>query len=888
MTDLNAKYFALRERFIARLPERLTKLQTHLAQLTAGDAAARLSLRREAHSLVGAAGLHQLEGLAQAAQKLEQLAEDQPVAALQQALDRLAVRIRYPEPEHEPQPERTASAQTATIALLCQDQEELSSQQALLESAGHSVLGFTRPERFRQTIQERTPVDLVVLGLQFEGKDGLGLEILSELTSTPAHPPVIVFSANQAIKTQLAAYTAGATAFIAKPVAQDVLRDTVAAALIRRGGMPLRVLVHGDASGLAALKPVFAQAAGVELVISPDTDTFIAQLVDERVNAIILLEPCPAPGLKILTALINGQSLDRRLPLVVIRPEGVQAMTASWLTRLLNTKLAEHSSVRELVKRNKTQLYEHERQRLALDNHVLVSIADKTGTVIETSTRMSELLGWPRTQLIGSHLWEASADGPAPEFTHSRVDQALQSGLWQGEVALSSRSGEPHWFHTTLVPFFDPLGKPYRYMVIRSDMTQRKLAEQALAASKAHEIALASRMQAELLVPPLPGSAGGLSVASHFSAASGMGGDFHALIEHSPTCCDLLIGDVMGKGLHAAIVGAAVKLELHRCLLDLKQGATLPSPAAVINALDARLRAKLQAFESFVTLAYVRCDLEHDVVTHVGCGHTETLLIANGEVSRLANHHPPLGIVPLLTEEQTCSAWPAGASLFMYSDGLTETVNAEGQGLGEDALIAALLESANTQRHPMAMAAAALDAATRHQGNNPQMDDWTLIALRRPMAQERHLELPAQLSSLATLRQALRAQFGEASAVSAVSPSSSASALALLDRAELVATEVFSNIVRHGLGARDKAGHIAACLLGEPDAIELSFHYRGIPFVPGDVKALPEPESLTEGGLGLSLIFSLSDHVNYSHTGDLCSCTFRLLADNPASDDTTH
>jgi len=871
MSDLNAKYFALRERFIARLPERLAKMEACLAQLVQGDPSARLELQREAHSLVGAAGLHQLGALAQAAQRLEKLTENHATSELRQALDFLAVRIRTP--ESAPKQEQTAiEVRLARIFLLCQDQEELSSQQAILETAGHSVRGFSQPEAFLHTLTMESQADLVVLALQFDGDNKRGFEILSELSSSWPDIPVIVFSASHAMKTQLAAYTAGAAAFIAKPVATEVLLDKVKTTLIKQRKSVMRVLAHGCPQGLQALTRI-AKKTEIELLTHQDTGAFIEQLADETVDAVILLKSGAAPGLEVLASLINGQPLDRRLPLTVIQSEGLAHISSSWLTGVLRTKLAEHASIREVINRNWTQLYEHKRQRLALDKHAIISIADRTGTVIETSNRMSELLGWPRTALIGSHLWLAQPDEPPAEFDRCAVDSAIKSGIWQGEVALTSRAGEPRWFYTTLVPFLDLHGEPYRYMVIRNHLTGRKLAEQALAESRAKEIVLASRMQAELLVPPLPGCPGGMAVASHFSAASGMGGDFHAMVEHSPTCCDLLIGDVMGKGLHAAIVGAAVKLELHRCLLDLKQDGTLPTPAAIINALDVRLRPKLQAFECFVTLAYLRCDLENELITHVGCGHPETLLIDEHRVSRLDNHHPPLGIVPLTAQDQTITAWPAGASILMYSDGLTETVNDHGQALGEAALIDALIKTDTAQWHPMAMAAAVLDVASRHQGENAQMDDWTLIALRRPKESEHYLELPAQLSSLAALRQSLRNFAADVADQS------------LLDRAELISAEVFSNIVRHGMDEQDKVRNIGICLQKANGSISLSFHYRGIDFEPTGEHALPEPELLTEGGLGLPLIFSLCDSVRYTNTDGLCSCKLSLLTDKPSSDE---
>jgi len=209
----------------------------------------------------------------------------------------------------------------------------------------------------------------------------------------------------------------------------------------------------------------------------------------------------------------------------------------------------------------------------------------------------------------------------------------------------------------------------------------------------------------------------------------------------------------------------------------------------------------------------------------------------------------------------------------MYSDGLTETVNADGHALGEAALIDALIESDTAQWHPMAMAAAALDVASRHQGDKAQMDDWTLIALRRPKESEHNLELSAQLSSLGALRQTLRNFAADETDES------------LLDRAELVAAEVFSNIVRHGMDEQDQVSKIGICLQKAPGTINLSLHYRGIHFEPTGEHVLPEPELLTEGGLGLPLIFSLCDSIRYAHTDGLCSCKFGLLADKRSPDE---
>jgi HPt (histidine-containing phosphotransfer) domain-containing protein len=71
--NLPTGFLALRERFLSRLPERLDRMRAQLSAVEAGDPAALAELKREAHSLVGAAGLHEMTELARRASRVEEL-----------------------------------------------------------------------------------------------------------------------------------------------------------------------------------------------------------------------------------------------------------------------------------------------------------------------------------------------------------------------------------------------------------------------------------------------------------------------------------------------------------------------------------------------------------------------------------------------------------------------------------------------------------------------------------------------------------------------------------------------------------------------------------------------------------------------------------------------
>lgn len=88
--NMSTGFLALRERFLARLPERLERIRTQLSALAAGDSTALSELKREAHSLAGAAGLHKMSELACNASLLEELANSHAsLDSLEQAVDKL-------------------------------------------------------------------------------------------------------------------------------------------------------------------------------------------------------------------------------------------------------------------------------------------------------------------------------------------------------------------------------------------------------------------------------------------------------------------------------------------------------------------------------------------------------------------------------------------------------------------------------------------------------------------------------------------------------------------------------------------------------------------------------------------------------------------------------
>jgi PAS domain S-box-containing protein len=867
--SLPVEFLALRERFIARLPERLAAVAKALAELGAGNTAALPEIRRVMHSLVGAAGLHGMSELAAQASRIETLAEHGAAfSEIAAAVDHLALLIAPA--STAPREKKMAHPCSADIALLFDSQDEMRSQAALLQGSGYRVTAYTDCAALEADLRSGKAFDLLLMGLLFGGDDQAGVAYLQRLQQLPFAAPVVVVSASRSIQYRLAAHKAGAASVLFKPLSAHGLLRRVEETLAGDAEEELALLAIAIEPG--SLDAFARLAAGPRLCIDTCNaiDELRPTLGQRRYNALLLQDnPQDEATTTSLIALLHDDPDTVHLPMLLFSnrvdcARQARALAAGckaivdpgWqyteLNALLQALCTAASRRRVEVDSTQVKTYEFARQGEALDKHAIISLADHAANVFETSPQHSALTGYARTELIGANLVRPRAGFAPPELTAAILDEVKDGNIWQGEYALAGKHGDVCWVSSTLVPFLDTAGKVYQYMVIRSDITQRKHSEQGLARARASQLSIAAQIQETLLLPPLPGCPAGIPLASMFTAAEGVAGDFHALIIHNADCFDLLVGDVMGKGIAAALVGAAVKMEYASCLRELEQQnvGRLAEPAEIVAALRQRLTPKLIELECFVTLSYLRFDRRKRVLTSVGCGHPEIIIISTAGAISLPNQQLPLGLVEVEQPCQTETPWDPGAVVLLYSDGLSEATAADGAMLEAEALVRIAQEAHAAGRHPATITAAVLQAVNAFTGGQQPQDDRSLVVVRLPLDGETCLELDNSLQALQGLQDALQQAL-----VADLAPEE-------FDRLMLACVEAFSNIVRH---ANSPSPRIALQIRLEPAGARVSFSYPGTPFTPPVQTSLPEPEQLGEGGLGLILIQTLCDHLEYRH-----------------------
>jgi sigma-B regulation protein RsbU (phosphoserine phosphatase) len=328
----------------------------------------------------------------------------------------------------------------------------------------------------------------------------------------------------------------------------------------------------------------------------------------------------------------------------------------------------------------------------------------------------------------------------------------------------------------------------------------------------------------------------------------------------------------MGKGVPAALVGAAVKGQFLRYARE-RRGDGSGEPKNIVASVHREVSRRLINLECFITVCYARFDAQTKHLTYVDCGHPRPLHFRadTGQATALEFDWPrlvniPLGTHPQAQYEQTSVEFNPGDIFVFYSDGFSEAMGEDDHMFGEEALLHLLVK--HNSRHADEIAARIQGAVNHFIKSDGIRDDLTCVVVKvldsavTREAKGDVLEIEARPDQISRLRSFIQVKCEGIPFFRQEEQQ--------LYNLQLAVTEAATNIVKYAYKGT-LPGKIRMELVADHHRVVIKLFDTGCAFDPSSV---PEPvmEGLQESGRGVYLIKAMMDQVSYLREASGVNC----------------
>jgi phosphoserine phosphatase RsbU/P len=256
-------------------------------------------------------------------------------------------------------------------------------------------------------------------------------------------------------------------------------------------------------------------------------------------------------------------------------------------------------------------------------------------------------------------------------------------------------------------------------LAIQNDLLQKEMVVRERLET---EVQLARQIQQTFIPETLP-QFEEWELAARWKTARQVGGDFYDVFDLPGKRLGLFIADVADKGVPAALFMALTRTLVRAAVTELE------TPAMAMERVNDLLMPDTRQ-GMFVTGVYAVLDMERNELTYVNAGHNPPLWVKHdGNIERLTRTAIALGVVTGEPVNQRTIKFESGDNLLLYTDGLTESFNAEGEFYGEGRLLESIKSDTCTSASDL------LDVVEKSLLNfvqdMPAADDLTMLVLRR-------------------------------------------------------------------------------------------------------------------------------------------------------------
>jgi serine phosphatase RsbU (regulator of sigma subunit) len=239
------------------------------------------------------------------------------------------------------------------------------------------------------------------------------------------------------------------------------------------------------------------------------------------------------------------------------------------------------------------------------------------------------------------------------------------------------------------------------------------------------EIRLGAEVQRQLLSRHRPPEDCKFTISARTYPAKVVGGDYYDFISLNRRKSAVVIADVAGKGLPAALLMPAVKISLRTLVTRYED------PTIILSQLNGVFYEAIEQ-SSYATLFLGIIDLETGQFNFVNGGHQPPILLKSGnrEIERLTEGGPPVGLLPDSVYRSAEVLIEPGDLLVLYTDGVVEAENSDGEAFGAERLEEEIMRK--NDRSPREIIEAIHGQVAFFSQDKSAVDDLTIIVLQAP------------------------------------------------------------------------------------------------------------------------------------------------------------
>ncbi|MCK4866122.1 MAG: PAS domain-containing protein, partial [Gammaproteobacteria bacterium] len=516
-SDIEKKLALLQAEFKRTLPNKVAAIEDLWKSILIGEAeeSALEACHRMVHTLAGSGGTFGATVVTTASREVIQAIksiENKSILSsdikliITELISKLKVVANNWQPTNipyfQPLEDNKRGERKGNLIYLAEDDELVAEELIIrLEHDSFVVKHFTDLNDFADAFSEKIPC-AIIMDVMFKEGDTAGADAIAKLKNkNEVIPPVIFISDRNDIEARLAAAKAGAQRYFSKPLHSDKLSKTLDGLIERVETKPFRILfVDNDVDLLKYYEAVLFDAGMEVKTLSNPLDSL--KVIEEFKPDVIVLDvympECSGPEVAqvirqddrwaLIPIMFLSIETDLNVQLDSMNLGGemfmVKPVAANHLISILNSKAKASRWSNRLNHDLKKVIRENEYQIITSNLHNTVSTTDVSGEIISANDKFCETTGYSLDELIGQdHRLLKSKHHPS-SFYDDMWKTISKGEVWHGTICNYNKEGNEYWVESTIVPFLDDKGKPYKYVSVRTDITPVIQSEERLERSQ--------------------------------------------------------------------------------------------------------------------------------------------------------------------------------------------------------------------------------------------------------------------------------------------------------------------------------------------------------------------------------------------------------------------